>query len=95
MDCVTQDSPGREESPITTRCGGDVEVKGDAGLDPQLATGTRLKEIVGFAILILQQLLVQKPTQSRDTGKLYFQVSLSPVTISYLQSSLVQIKQFA
>ena len=26
---ITQDSPGREECPITTRCGGDVEVKGD------------------------------------------------------------------
>ena len=48
MDSLIQDSPGREERPITTRCSGDVEVKGDVGLDPQLATGTRLKQVMGL-----------------------------------------------
>ena len=67
MGSLTQDSPGREERPITTRCGGDVEVKGDVGLDPQLATGTTLKQVMGLAILIPFQLLVQIPAQ-RQTG---------------------------
>ena len=71
MDSLIQDSPGREERPITTRCSGDVEVKGDVGLDPQLATGTRLKQDMGLASLVPFQLLVQIPEQRQigDSGE--------------------------
>ena len=66
-----QDSPEKEERPITTRCSGDVEVKGDVGLDPQLATGTRLKQVMGLASLVPFQLLVQIPEQRQigDSGE--------------------------
>jgi hypothetical protein len=45
--------PWREEGAVSTRCCGDVEVKGHCVFDPELATSTGFKQVVRLASLVL------------------------------------------